>query len=80
MILLLTSNLLERKNNVTVGFENLVREAQRKRVDLIRDDKLPDYHYDADVILSHQKKMNQFMFWNRRSLNFVHINLHKYEE
>ena len=54
---LLTSNLLERKSNVTVGFENLVREALRKRVDLIRDDKLPDYHYDAGVILSH-KKMN----------------------
>ena len=28
----------------------------RKRVDLIRDDKLPDYHYDAGVIVSHQKK------------------------
>ena len=27
-----SSNLLERKNNVTVGFENLEREALRKRI------------------------------------------------
>ena len=68
-----SSNLLERKNNVTVGFENLVKEALRKRVDLIRDDKLLDYCYDAGVILSHQKNMSYFMYWNRRSLNFVQI-------
>ena len=63
----------ERQNNIMIGYGNLVREALRKRVDLLRDNKLPYYHYDAGVILSHQKKMSYFMYWNRRSLNFVQI-------
>ena len=45
----------ERKDSIKVGYKNIVREALRKRVDLLRDNKLPDYHYDAGVILRHKK-------------------------
>ena len=55
-----------------VGCENLVREVSRKRVDLLRDNKLLDYHYDAGVILIH-KKMSYFMYYNRRTIRFVQI-------
>ena len=61
-----------------VGCENLVREALRKYVDLLRDNKLPNYHYDAGVILSHQKKdellyvleQKEFKFGSDRYNNF----------
>ena len=46
----------KRRGDVSIGYGNLVREALRRRADLLREDELPEYHDEVGVVTNLQKK------------------------
>lgn len=55
-IALCKSESLSWKSVIVDGFKNLIRQAMRSRADLLRENVLPDYHFQTGIVINKQGK------------------------